>query len=312
VEDVVATTAVSPPSAALDPVYVVLPKLVVGVTLRRIILMMVLITAYIAIYSIIVSAPIFFLILLGVALLICLGFVFLITPLVRRSTLLEDPAPTPADIEHDSRHDEIRALLIDAMLRRSHWQNLREGSLWSWADMENLRIERGLPRLRTIATLPLQPELVSIRRDLELLEPELILSSRPQTTLASAALAGMFLFQAFFQVSQRHWVFGAVTIGLAALMIASIPDIRNRIPGLRFDDRAPIAGMGVIEDSRRRRWTVDDSTMYTWAKGVRQPLFVHFVGPAGWLSMTFASSEDSDFINLWQRWTHSNPRPDLL
>ncbi len=74
-----------------------------------------------------------------------------------------------------------------------------------------------------------------------------------------------------------------------------------------------IAGPGVLVDQKRqRRWTVDDAVMLVQCTPTLGPLIVRLVGEAGWLTLSFTDEKDPDFVRLWQRWNHPQPRPELL
>ncbi len=97
----------------------------------------------------------------------------------------------------------------------------------------------------------------------------------------------------------------------AMLLLAQMPQVRDRVPILRRDETAPVAGVGYVEAPRGARWTTGDSMLLVSALKAPGPLYVRLVGPAGWLSWTFTNASDADFLRLWQRWMHPRPRPEL-
>ena len=43
-----------------------------------------------------------------------------------------------------------------------------------------------------------------------------------------------------------------------------------------------------------------------------EAFFVTLISKTGNMSLTFLNGDDPDFVALWQRWTHPNPRPALV
>ncbi len=185
---------------------------------------------------------------------------------------------------------------------------LHEGA-WSWAALEERLRQAGIPRPRAVVDTCLEPAVRGLDRPTHLLEPEPIVSSLP---MSFAGMLFIVIVYGFFAVS--HLVRGQVMQGmiflvLPLLMLAQIPHVRERIPVLR-NEEAPISGAGYVEH-RRRRWTADDSTLLVSGRKPSGPLHVRLAGPAGWLSFSFMSPSDPDFVRLWQRWMHPRPRLEL-
>ncbi len=127
-----------------------------------------------------------------------------------------------------------------------------------------------------------------------------------------SVLMVVFFFQGLIAVKHGEWFIVMINLILFVSFAVQIPVIRDLIPALRPEGAAPIAGMGFIEDSKGKLWTVDDSLMIlSGRKSGDKPVYVHIVGPAGWLLLTYANVKDPEFIKLWQRWNHPDPRPEL-
>ena len=237
-------------------------------------------------------------------------------------------APGDPELQAEVEHERARQLLdgnVSQPLIENGWRDLvvtmverrtliarRDHGFWSWNTLDAERIRRGLPRAATIVANWLENEVRPLPRTGAMLEPEYIVASLPQSTKATMTSVAMFGLFALVQAANRNWLTAAF-LGFGALgFLASMTSIRNSIPGLRPEGRAPIAGPGTIEDHSGKRWSVDAATMFIWSQKPRMPLYVYVCGPAGWITFTFSSSADPDFMNLWQRWTHPNPRPELL
>ena len=164
---------------------------------------------------------------------------------------------------------------------------------------------------RTIASRTHRTSLEAIPSEKAMLEPETILISTTQAVFMMVLMV-VFGFQAFMAMANAEWFTMAVFFVLFVCFAIQIPAIRDLIPALRPESNAPVAGVGFIEDSQGRLWTVDDSLMIlSGRKSGDQPVYVHLVGPAGWLLLTYANVKDAEFIKLWQRWNHPDPRPEL-
>ena len=113
------------------------------------------------------------------------------------------------------------------------------------------------------------------------------------------------------------WTYGELLVMIVSLtfilcIAIQIPVIRDLIPAFRSDFRAPIADAGFIEDSKKNLWTVDVSLMILSGRtNGNKPVYVHIVGLSGWLLLTYANVKDPEFIKLWKRWNHPDPRPEL-
>lgn len=80
---------------------------------------------------------------------------------------------------------------------------------------------------------------------------------------------------------------------------------------LRMFGNGVVAGCGVVRIGKRR-YACGESMMIVraaeWARGVE----VVMIGPAGRTVIWFRSRENREFVELWQRWNHLDPKPELL
>lgn len=189
--------------------------------------------------------------------------------------------------------------------------NLVREATWSWPMLDERRRQAELPRPRALAASCLEPAISAIETPADLLEPEPIVSSVPMAMPAVVFTVCLYgLFATNNLLDGRVWL-GALFLVLAVALLVQVPQVRDRVPVLRRDEVAPIAGVGYVETPRGARWTTGDSMLLVWAQKAPGPLFVRLVGPAGWQSWTFTSASDAEFLRLWQRWMHPHPRPEL-
>lgn len=173
-------------------------------------------------------------------------------------------------------------------------------------------IEESSKPLSIVVDAPLDSQIRTIELSDALLEPEPIGTSGFQRS-------GLVIFFTAWQtVMIVHFVrTGALHLAVMLacvniVILLQVPKVRDAVPGLARVRPEPVAGVGWVRDPRGRLWTTDDSTLIvaSLAKGKRA-LVVHLVGDAGSRTFTYQSTADPEFISLWKRWAHPNPRPDL-
>ncbi len=103
--------------------------------------------------------------------------------------------------------------------------------------------------------------------------------------------------------------FGLAMLSLVGLVVQS-PWAVRWIRRLKRQSAATFAGPGVVV-SRHGRWTRDDSVLVAHHPLDGLHLEATLVGPAGILRLRFDQRADTDLVNFWQRWAHSEVRPDL-
>ncbi len=205
----------------------------------------------------------------------------------------------------------IGELIFDLELARPLLPLVHEG-IWPWKRFEEQRIRRGISAPTAVVETCLQPTISRIERTPELLEPETISSSAAWSRKTLVALVGFWILLAVLGLVNRDWILAGLGLSFVAVVLARVPIVRRFVPMLRAEAHAPVAGPGYIEDARGKRWTVGTAIMLVFAKSPAGPLIVRLVGDAGWQTLTFMHPDDPDFIGLWQRWTHPNPRLELL
>lgn len=90
---------------------------------------------------------------------------------------------------------------------------------------------------------------------------------------------------------------------------------REHIPLLRLYSTEILAGPGWLRDHANvRRWTIENSMLLLHLPGRRVlgPIWLHIIGPAGIQTLVFGRARDPEFVRLWQRWMHPNPRLELI
>lgn len=157
--------------------------------------------------------------------------------------------------------------------------------------------------LRSIALLPGLPEpepvLASSKRKISNIVISLI--------LAAAALSLALLFGEMI----------CFTVGLIFLAsgLLPLPPVRRLVRQFRRDSKGLIAGPGFAVSSKGQIWNTEDSVAVIRAAQLRPSrsasVYLQLIGPAGCKQMAFGSTSDPDFLCFWQRWTHSEARPEL-
>ena len=146
-------------------------------------------------------------------------------------------------------------------------------------------------------------------------EPEPVLASskrRISNVVISIILAAIALGLSFFNG-------GLICLILGFFFLASgllpLPPVRRVIRHFRRDSRGLIAGPGFAVGSKGQIWNTHDSVAIIRAAQLRpsrfSSVYLQLIGPAGCKQMSFGSISDPDFLCFWQRWTHSEPRPEL-
>jgi hypothetical protein len=233
--------------------------------------------------------------IVGLALLFALAvmFVSMLVPFLHRFTDFRPATST--------RDEGIGPALI-TMQRQKPLHRWPRESYWPWNEIREVATH---PLPRTIADRRMQQRLGRIELSEELLEPEAILGSLWMKRGWLFVLIALFALNAALTTAWLK-VFYLMMIGYLLIQLPSIRDV------LRLGDGKVIAGLGVVETSRGKRWTVDDAIMIVQTQDGEPPLTVFLTGEAGELKLHFIDEKDPDFIKLWQRWNHPNPRPELL
>ena len=196
----------------------------------------------------------------------------------------------------------LAATLLDLQKARSFCRK-RDEAIWPW---EQIAQSVNGPLPRTVAETRMQKRLAAIGLIDDMLEPETILGSLPMKR-------GMLIFMIALYVLliiNAGWSVAGLLIAIGAVaLLLQLPFLRDKF---RWGEGTVIAGLGVVETSRGKRWTVNDAIMIVQAQNGEPPLTVCFTGESGELVLQFIDERDPDFIKLWQRWNHPDPRPELL
>ncbi len=197
---------------------------------------------------------------------------------------------------------------------------VRPSWLWNWDFDRGGRWNSIEAALRAAdAEVPATAAEESIRAELEpiaiikdLIEPEFIVSSRPMGRAAMIFLMFAVIIMVFYGLNRRSMPMIAINIVFGASLLLTLPRVRKRLPMLRAEGRAPVAAPGIVRNTKGRRWVRGQALMVVQRTRSAGPIWVTLLGPEGLLRWSFSSAKDEDFINLWQRWNHPHPRPELL
>lgn len=180
-----------------------------------------------------------------------------------------------------------------------------------WRDMNRVVQSHGLVLPRTLASDALHAKLAGIPLTRDLLEPEYIGKSRAIVTRVAVLIGGFYLVGGLFMLRGNNWPTAVMYTMLASSFLLVIPRFRRAWRKIRWEHDAPKAGCGVLV-SGGRRWTCADSVMLVQDTVFSGGILVTIVGEAGEWAAGYSGTDDEDFVNLWQRWNHLDPKPELL
>ena len=173
----------------------------------------------------------------------------------------------------------------------------------------------GSPQVRAIVDRVLRKEIQQIELTESLIEEESIGST---TGRGGALIAAVILSVAVVYAAVSKGDIFLLLYWLVFCTIFVFPHIsffREHIPLLRLYSTEILAGPGWLRDlANVRRWTIDNSMLLVHLSGRRVlgPIWLHIIGPAGIQALVFSSARDPEFVRLWQRWMHPNPRLELI
>lgn len=216
-----------------------------------------------------------------------------------------------ANRDPDSLNECLARILIEAGCRMPYFQwKEYPGNTWPALARTCAMDGTGIPS--TIATRTHRKALESIELKEAMLEPETILSSVAIRQVWVIVIMVIFLVLGFRSMAMGYWFDMTIYFSVAGFFSFCIPSIRDLIPMFRPDGNAPIVGMGFIQDAKEKLWTVDNSFLVLTGKGNENgPVHLHFIGPEGRMDLAYTNVHDPEFIKLWQRWNHPDPRPEL-
>lgn len=172
-----------------------------------------------------------------------------------------------------------------------------------------------LPSIKAIVDPFLQDEIQSIELRDDLLEQELLQSSMPMKDkkfiLAIVFMTVMLTFSAI----KGNWLSAAFVIYVIVFILPNISFLREKLPFIRNEYRSLLVGLGWVKSHKRKyKWTIADSIILLRIKKNKplETIHVRLLGHAKDYDFTFESVRDPEFIRLWQRWMHPNPRLELM
>lgn len=185
----------------------------------------------------------------------------------------------------------------------------------TWDQLQRVIQSASIPQPKAIVDARVSELCAQIGSTEELLDPESLdsrISTKPVTFVWKSLLSILVCSLLFSSCLawRNGWAGFLVAFGLCIIFLAAMsawPLVRGAVPRLRA---APIAAMGVVMDSRGRRWTSADSVLLVEPRD--QNIIATLYGPAGILRMRFHNRDDEAFASLWRHWTHPHPRFDLL
>jgi len=172
-----------------------------------------------------------------------------------------------------------------------------------------------LPSIKAIVDPLLQDEVQSIDLRDELLEQELLQSSMPMKdkhfTLVIVFMTVMLTYSAI----KGSWLSAAFVVYVIVFLLPNISFLRESLPFIRNEYRSLLVGLGWVKSHKRKnKWTIADSIILLRIKKNKPlgTLYVRLLGPTKDFDFLFESVRDPEFIRLWQRWMHPNPRLELM
>ena len=216
----------------------------------------------------------------------------------------------PVDnLAHDARSAHGRALI--ALDHDTPFLVQGTGHMLAWPRLRAYCEAEGVAPPHTVVRRELEEIMQAVDTPAHLLEPEPILPSSSLSPKMIALLLFIYIFNAVIAVIAGNAGMAVIWLVVGAAWVISTPTLRDRLRILRGSDGKIIAGQGWIRDRRGRTWRAGDATMILTSPSGNPPMHAVITGPAGTVALTFMHERDPDFIALWQRWNHPDPRPEL-
>ena len=176
-----------------------------------------------------------------------------------------------------------------------------------WRRFDRERTRRRIPALGIVVDEALREPLAAVGLTDHLVEPERLVPGKVRVgQLTSLTTLGLF---AAWQLYRGHMAWGGIFGVIFLFNVLLLPAVLALIPVVG-DRSMPVAGPGYV-DFGGRRLTVRDSVMIVargpWTRSVQ----VILTGPDGQLAWIYRRLDDPEFVRLWQRWAHPNPRLDF-
>lgn len=215
--------------------------------------------------------------------------------------------------------------LVEMFAARREIKRLRNRimSVANWA-MRRV-IKRTLPECKEVGCIAiversLFEEMSQMDEHEGLLEEEPIIHGPPRGLTLDTVVTGLFALLGLGLLG-RDIFFGMPSLTtflghLAITVVMGFWAIAGRYKRWMLQYKAPrLAGPGWIRSTkwRRRTWTVEDSILYVHrVHNDFRHVNVRVIGSQGTVKFEFDSVHDEGFADLWQRWTCSEPRLELI
>ena len=161
----------------------------------------------------------------------------------------------------------------------------------------------------------MQDEIQSIELRDDLLEQELLQSSMPMKDKKFIIVIVFMLVILTYSAIKGSWLSAAFVIYIIVFLLPNISFLREKLPFIRNEYRSLLVGLGWVNSHKRKqKWTIADSIILLRIRK-HKPLgtiHVRLLGPTKDFDFMFESVRDPEFIRLWQRWMHPNPRLELM
>ena len=178
----------------------------------------------------------------------------------------------------------------------------------SWNRFDGERTQRGIPTLEIVVDEALREPLAAVGLPDHLVEPERLGPGKTEAgQLAGTTVLGLF---AAWNLYHGHMVVGGVSAFLFLSSVLLTPAVLASMP-IVGDGSRPVAGPGHLDFFGGRRLTVRDSVMIVTRGPRKRSVQMFLTGPAGALCWDYPRIDDPQFVRLWQRWAHPNPRLDF-
>lgn len=172
-----------------------------------------------------------------------------------------------------------------------------------------------LPSIKALVDPLLQDEIQSIELHDELLEQELLQSNMPMKDKKFIVAIIFMTVISTYSAIKGSWLAAAFVIYIIMFLLPNISFLRERLPFIRNEYRSLLVGLGwVSSHKRKQKWTIADSIILLRIKKNKplETIYVRLLGPTKDYDFMFESVRDPEFIRLWQRWMHPNPRLELM
>ncbi len=178
----------------------------------------------------------------------------------------------------------------------------------SWNRFDGERTQRGIPALKIVVDEALREPLAAIGLPDHLVEPERLGPGKTEAgQLAGTTVLGLF---AAWNLYRGHMVVGGASAFLFLSSALLTPALLASMP-IVGDGSRPVAGPGYVDLLGGRRLTVRDSVMIVTRGPRKRSVQMFLTGPDGQLAWIYRRLDDPQFVRLWQRWAHPNPRLDF-